>query len=133
MKRREGQDTSRGLSNPPPPPILFTCLNSLKGALCVLMRLGDRGSRKKGTPIGVPPSRGQTVNRQKEAKSLQDSYTSPLYHLVQTCLTNSCLFFRCGFCCQSVKLEGTCQNSLPRNSVLTLNAAVSNYQLMFGA
>lgn len=104
-----------------PLPILFTCLNSLKGNLCVFMNeAGGRGSRERGP---LPHLLFGDGNRQKGAKRL-----SLLDHLTwldteQTCPLNS--FFQCGFCYRSLKLEGRCPNCLKRNFVLTLNAAVS--------
>lgn len=110
-----------------PLPILFTCLHSLKGNLCVFMSEAvGRGSRKRGLPLPhLLFGDGKQTKASEKATRL-----SLLDHLTcsdteQTCPLNSGLFFQCGFCYQSLKLEGRCPNCLKRNFVLTLNAAVS--------
>lgn len=114
-------------------PILFTCLSDLKGALCVLMcEVGGRESRKgdchrctsflkdgKQTNRNQKPTRHPPLDHQLHS------------HTAQTCLANSGLLCHCGFCCQALKLEGRCLNSLRRNSALTLNAAVSSTPTTF--
>lgn len=107
-------------------PFLFTCSKHLKGALCGLVcELGGVGRVEK-VDCHCCASFSGMVNRQKGAHNTTFTIHHSPSRIAQTCTANFGSFFQCGFCCQPLKLEGRCLNSLTRSSALTQNAAVSS-------
>ena len=113
------------------PPILFTCLNYLKGALCALKyeAKGGVGRVEKGDCHCYASFLWDNLHAKGVQKAHRTSTTGSsgvFSHTVQICIASSGSLCQCASCCQPLTLEGRCPNCLPRNSVPTLNAAVSS-------
>lgn len=127
VRTQAGVCLNVALLPPPPPqsPILFTCSNTFKGALCArVYEVGGQGDYKKGTAVTPPPSGGteKTTDQKKVHKT--SAFGSP--HTVQTCPAKPGSLSPCAFCCWALRLGGRCRNSPTRNSVPTPNAVVSS-------
>lgn len=127
-ERGAGQDTSRGLSNLalliPLPVYLLETFE--RGSVWARVWAGGGVGRVEKVDCHCCASFSGMVNRQKGAHNTTFTIHHSPSRIAQTCTANFGSFFQCGFCCQPLKLEGRCLNSLTRSSALTQNAAVSS-------
>lgn len=109
-------------------PILFTCLSTLNGALCVPMheRWGGGGG---GGLVGWWGVRSLNLLLWEDRLTTRPRRFRRSFlccvHTEQTWRANSGFFSLRGFCCHFLTQGGRCPNSPTRSCAPTLNAAVS--------
>ena len=130
----KGQDTSRGLSNLAllllsPHPVYLPELFERSSVCTQVWGKGGVGRVEKGDCHCYASFLWDNLHAKGVQKAHRTSTTGSsgvFSHTVQICIASSGSLCQCASCCQPLTLEGRCPNCLPRNSVPTLNAAVSS-------